>query len=230
VTRLLEPRSEPGRRWFYDHVWDNWRWRLLFHIFFSRFVMGRLGRDPEFFRYVEGSVSDRILARAKYAVTTLPTHANPYLEYILTGNFGRSLPRYLRPEHFQAVRQGLDELTLFHGSIEQSSRDSRRFDGFNLSDVFEYLDPNTSREIYAELLSIAQPGARLVYWNTLVPRHVPAELNGHVRPLTELSQRLFARDLAFFYCDFVVDEVISVVESRPTITFPPSLSGRLNIL
>ena len=34
------------RRAFYDEQWDTWRWRLLFRVFFSRFVMGRLGRDP----------------------------------------------------------------------------------------------------------------------------------------------------------------------------------------
>jgi S-adenosylmethionine-diacylglycerol 3-amino-3-carboxypropyl transferase len=210
VARLLEPKDESARRSFYDDVWDNWRWRLLFRIFFSRFVMGRLGRDPEFFRYVEGSVSERILARARYAATVLPTHSNPYLEYILTGGFTRSLPRYLRPEHFESVRAGLDRLTLFHGSIENVSRAHAglRFDGFNLSDIFEYVSPSIGREIYEGLLSVAKPGARLVYWNTLVPRRLPVELSDRVRPLSELSQRLFASDLAFFYCDFVVDEVM----------------------
>ena len=29
----------------------------------ARWVMARLGRDPSFFKYVEGSVGDRILAR-----------------------------------------------------------------------------------------------------------------------------------------------------------------------
>jgi S-adenosylmethionine-diacylglycerol 3-amino-3-carboxypropyl transferase len=207
VIRLLEPREETERHTFYDRVWDNWRWRLLFRLFFSRFVMGRLGRDPEFFRYVEGRVSDRLLARAKYAVTVLPTHENPFLEYILTGNFNRALPRYLRPQHFESIRAGLDRVTLFHGSIDEASHHGTPFDGFNLSDIFEYLDRSTSREIYDKLLGMAKTGARFVYWNTLVPRHLPVELTGRVRPLTELSQRLFARDRAFFYCDFVVDEV-----------------------
>jgi S-adenosylmethionine-diacylglycerol 3-amino-3-carboxypropyl transferase len=211
IGRLLEPRDEAGRHAFYDTVWDNWRWRLLFRIFFSRFVMGRLGRDPEFFRYVEGSVSDRILARSKYAVTILPTHTNPYLEFILTGRFERSLPRYLRPEYFQAIRNGLERLSLFHGSIEsvRSGHAAARFDGFNLSDIFEYVDTATSTRIYTELVKMANPGARLAYWNTLVPRHLPAELHDRVRPLTELSRQLLARDKAFFYCDFAVDEVMN---------------------
>src|SRR6185295_4016104 len=59
VLGLLGERDEAGRREFYRQQWNNLRWRLLFRIFFSRFAMGRLGRDPEFFRYVEGSVAER---------------------------------------------------------------------------------------------------------------------------------------------------------------------------
>ena len=92
VARLLEPRDEAGRWTFYEETWNNRRWRVLFRLFFSRFVIGRLGRDPEFFKYVEGSVSDMILSRARHALTDLPTHANPYLEYVVTGSSGRPCP------------------------------------------------------------------------------------------------------------------------------------------
>jgi len=35
----------------------------------SRLMLGRLGRDPEFLRYVEGSVAARLLQRTPYAFT-----------------------------------------------------------------------------------------------------------------------------------------------------------------
>ncbi|MFI5368936.1 MAG: DUF3419 family protein, partial [Spirochaetia bacterium] len=54
IQELLRPKSVQERRSFYDNRWDNFRWRLMFRVFFSRKVMGLLGRDPEFFRYVEG--------------------------------------------------------------------------------------------------------------------------------------------------------------------------------
>jgi S-adenosylmethionine-diacylglycerol 3-amino-3-carboxypropyl transferase len=209
VARLLEPKDAAARRAFWNDSWNNWRWRLLFRVFFSRFLMGRLGRDPEFFRYVEGSVSDRIMQRARYALTVLPTDCNPYLDYIATGNFSSALPRYLRREHFEAIRSGLGRLTLFHGPIEQAAHAhaAAGFDAFNLSDIFEYVSSKASRALYGELLNFATPGARLAYWNTLVPRTCPPEYAGRARPLTELSAELFARDNAFFYCHFQVDEV-----------------------
>lgn len=208
TLRLLEPKNVDERKRFWNDEWNNYRWRLLFGIFFSRFVMGRLGRDPEFFRYVEGSVSDRILQRAEYALTVLSTHNNPFLDYIVHGNFGETLPLYLRRENFDAIRSGLDRLTLVHGSIDEAGRNSGgEFDAFNLSDIFEYLEPDTSRRLYVDLVDLARPGARFAYWNTLVHRSCPPELLGRVRPLKVLAGELFKRDRAFFYCNFEVDEV-----------------------
>ena len=219
---LLAEKSEAERHEFYDRVWDTLRWRLLFRVFFGRFVMGRLGRDREFFRYVEGSVAERILARTRYALTVLPVHRNPYLEYILTGGFERNLPRYLRPDRFAALKENLGNLRLVHGPIQApaqapvqaGAKDAAAgsdelaggFDGFNLSDVFEYLDPALCREVYGALLGAARPGARFAYWNMLVPRSCPPELAGRVVPLADEAERLFRRDMAFFYSAFVLEE------------------------
>ncbi|HBL27485.1 MAG TPA: DUF3419 domain-containing protein [Acidobacteria bacterium] len=209
VLDLLTERDEAGRHRFYEETWNTWRWRLLFRLFFSRFAMGRLGRDPEFFRFVEGSVAERILARARYALTTLAPHENPYIGCILTGTYGTALPRFLRPEVFAAAKQGIDRLTLFEGPVEAAAaaHRGRGFDGFNLSDLFEYLDTAASESIYGRLLDTARPGARFAYWHLLVPRRLAAAFPGRVRPLDAEAAALFARDQAFFYSAFVLDEV-----------------------
>jgi S-adenosylmethionine-diacylglycerol 3-amino-3-carboxypropyl transferase len=210
VLALLDEKDQAGRQEFYDWRWSNTRWRLLFRVFFSRFVMGRLGRDPEFFRYVEGSVSERILARTEYALTVLPVHQNPYVEFILTGNFRRALPLYLRPEVHAGVKKHLDRLTLFEGPVDEAAAVHRGpgFDGYNLSDIFEYLDPEASAAVYGRLLDTARPGARFAYWNMLVPRRLAERYPDRVRPLDAEARELFARDLAFFYSAFVLEEAI----------------------
>ena len=209
VLELLRERDETERARFYDETWNTWRWRLLFRIFFSRFTMGRLGRDPEFFRYVEGSVAERLLARTRDALTLLPPETNPYIEFILTGRFGNSLPRYLRPEVFAAAKKGTDRLTLFQGSIEEAAAEHRGagFDGFNLSDIFEYIDPDHSAAIYGRLLDAARPGARLAYWNMMVPRRLSAAFPERVRFLEAEAAGLFAQDRAFFYSAFVLEGI-----------------------
>ncbi len=182
----------------------------MFRLFFSRYVMGRLGRDPEFFRYVEGSVSDRILERARYALTELPTHDNPYLDYILFGKLRHALPRYLRPENFDHIRDGMTRLTLVEGTIEQAAalHGDDGFEGFNLSDIFEYLDDQHCERIFQTLREKSRNGARIAYWNMLAPRRRPDSMAERIAPLEELSDELFARDRAFFYSRFVVEEAI----------------------
>src|SRR5207302_6709995 len=118
VARLLEGGDRARRAAFYENAWDMWRWRLLFKVFFSRFVMGRMGRDPSFFRYVQGSVADRILERTRYALTELDPAANPYLQWILTGRHTTALPFALRPENFDAIRANLDRLEWHCCSLE----------------------------------------------------------------------------------------------------------------
>ncbi len=208
VEDLLARKPEEERHDFYERHWNTRRWRWMFRLFFSRFVMGRLGRDPEFFRYVEGSVADRILERTRYAFTVLPTHNNPYLEYVLTGRFRRALPPYLEEENWEAMRDGLDRLTLWPGTVaDAATAGSGRFDGFNLSDIFEYLDPDLCRETYATLLDAANPGARFAYWNMLVPRSCPPEFLDRVESLTDQAEVLLRRDRAFFYRTFVLEVV-----------------------
>ncbi len=208
VAQLLAEKPLAERRTFYDRTWNNFRWRLMFKVFFSRRVMGLLGRDPEFFRYVEGSVADRILQRAEYAFTVLPTHTNPYLNFIFTGSFGRTLPRYLDRERFGALRAGMDRIELVRGSAEAVAATHGPFDGFNLSDIFEYLDPPTCAAIYGSLLASSRPHARLAYWNMLVPRRRPEEFVARVQSLDARADALLAVDRAFFYRAFVLEEVM----------------------
>ncbi len=208
VDELLREKTFEERRRFYDERWDGVRWRAMFSVFFSRFVMGRLGRDPEFFRFVEGSVADRIRSRAEYAFTQLPTHDNPYLTSIFTGNYGAALPRYLRPDSLSSLRSGMDRLQIRQGPIDEVGFEAGGgFDGYNLSDIFEYLDPATTERLYGRLLDTARPGARLAYWNMLVPRRRPEASAGRITERTDLADEFFKRDRAFFYSAFVIDEV-----------------------
>jgi S-adenosylmethionine-diacylglycerol 3-amino-3-carboxypropyl transferase len=210
IKSLLSGRTLQDRQMFYDREWDTWRWRLLFHVFFSRFVMGRLGRDPSFFQYVDGRVADRILARARHALRMLDPAGNPYLQWILTGRHTTALPLALRSEHFETIRAHLDRLEWHCRSIEDFLQhdSSGRIDRFNLSDIFEYMSPENYHHLLARLAGHGKGGGRLAYWNMLVPRTRPESLAGKLRPLTEMANELHLQDKAFFYSRFVVEEVL----------------------
>lgn len=207
--QLLAERAVEDRRRFYDDVWDTTRWRLMFRVFFSRAVMGRLGRDPEFFRYVDGDVGARLLERATYAMTELAPHDNPYMHWILTGTHGASLPLALRAEHFETIRSRLDRVVLVRGRLEDAfaAGGNGGFDRFNLSDIFEYMSEAESERLLSSIADHGTPGARLAYWNMLAPRSRPASLTHRLRSLDERAAALFAQDKAFFYSRFVIEEV-----------------------
>ena len=207
VAELLRPKGEEERLAFYRERWDTWRWRMMFRIFFSETVMGRMGRDPEFFRYVEGSVAERILARVEYALTRLPVHDNPYVNYILTGSFGAALPLYARPESHAAIRENIERLEIVRGDVGAAiDRYGARFDAWNLSDIFEYMDDATFGDVAGRILGACRPGSRLAYWNMLVPRRISARFPEAASYLGERSRELSLNDRAFFYQAFHCDE------------------------
>jgi S-adenosylmethionine-diacylglycerol 3-amino-3-carboxypropyl transferase len=211
VDALLASKTRAEREQFYQQQWNNRRWRVIFKVFFSRWLMGRLGRDPEFFKYVDGKVAERILDRARHALCELDPAQNPYLHWILRGTHGEVLPMALRRECFAPIRQAVAEnrLRVVTASIEAlvEAEPERMYDAFNLSDIFEYMSETAFRELLEKVVAVARQGARLAYWNMLAPRSRPAALAPRLQPLEELAASLLREDRAFFYARFVVEEV-----------------------
>jgi S-adenosylmethionine-diacylglycerol 3-amino-3-carboxypropyl transferase len=209
IAAIFQQGKSPAeRKSFLDGTWNSWRWKLLLQAFFSRFTMGRLGRDPAFFDHVEGSVADHVARRIRHAAVDLDPAQNPYLRWILTGTHGAALPMPWREEHYETIRARLDRLDIRLGSLEAFISTGEKADGFNLSDIFEYMTPQTYEAVYGSVIAAANPGARLVYWNMMAPRRLPPAHAGRMRRLEEVEALGKAADKAFFYSDFVVEEVV----------------------
>ena len=208
-AELLTARTAAERERFYREHWNSWRWQLLFRLFFSRRIMGWLGRDPAFFDQVEGNVAGRLLERAEHAVTALDTATNPYLEFILTGRFERALPLYLRETHFSTIRDRLGAIQIVKGGLDVLRPAAHgRFSAFNLSDVFEYMTPAAFDSAAIELHGLAERGARFAHWNMLAPRRLAATQPRRFDTDQALSRRLHVLDKAFFYSAFLVEEAL----------------------
>jgi S-adenosylmethionine-diacylglycerol 3-amino-3-carboxypropyl transferase len=210
VLGLLQTRTPGERRRFYDEQWDTWRWRLLFRVFFSRIVMGWLGRDPAFFRYVETGVAATILERTRYALRELDPSDNPYVHWILTGTHGAALPFALRAEHFATIRDRLNRLEWHCTSVEEflDRMPDNALDRCNLSDLFEYVSIDHYHRMLEALIRAGRPGGRLAYWNMLAPRRRPERFANRLRSLDDLASELHRIDRAFFYSAFRVEEVL----------------------
>lgn len=207
IKGLLAPRKIAARADYYDRRWNNLRWRMLLKTFFSKTVMGRLGRDPAFFDHAEGSASDQVARNTRQALVDQDPSRNPYLAWILTGTHGDALPLALRPEHFDVIRERIDRLEVRLSTIEALAEQGVRADAFNLSDIFEYMSQAAHEAAYRSVLDCARPGARIAYWNMMAPRRAPASLADRITQDRALEAKLRPMDKAFFYSDFVVETV-----------------------
>jgi S-adenosylmethionine-diacylglycerol 3-amino-3-carboxypropyl transferase len=209
VNALFERRTTEEQAHFYQNTWNTWRWRLLFRIFFSKYVMGRYGRDPEFQKQVQGSVSEFIFGKAAGHLASAAAQDNFILRYTLTGSFGGLLPHYLHQEHYPLIRANLGRLHWKEGFAQTAIGHYGKFHCMNLSDIFEYMDAGLFGETARTLVAGTEKDGRLGYWNLMVPRRISQIVPESVEYMETEAERLTAIDKGFFYNRFMLDKVVS---------------------
>jgi S-adenosylmethionine-diacylglycerol 3-amino-3-carboxypropyl transferase len=207
---LLAGQSEAERHAWVEDCRRDWRWRLLFRLFFSRAALGGFGTDPRQVRYGAIPQGELVLERLEHVLTSLDPRDNPYLHWILLGRYGSCLPRALRPESQERIRRHLGRLELRPVSLEDwlAEASAGPFDRFNLSNVFEYASPQATTALLGGLHGRAAPGARLLCWNRLAERDTRLAPAGTWAPSAELEEALHRRDRVFFYRRLVLAEAI----------------------
>ena len=228
IEKLLEKKSRQERIEYYDNHWNNFRWKLMFKLFFSKYIVGKLGRDKEFFRYAEKNISEEMKERSRYALCELNPYENPYINYILTGNYRKDcLPYFLRKENFDKIRRNLHKVEILQSSVEEYlDQIDFKINKFNLSDIFEYISAENYSKLMEKIYDNAENNALLAYWNLIVERNSEKldykktdseiavtgkekNVNGKkYERMKELDRKLHEKDMTFFYTDFVVEKVI----------------------
>jgi len=205
---LLEKKTKQERYEFYEKKWNNLRWKMLFRIFFSRVVMGKLGRDKAFFRYVNVNVAEHILERTKYAITELDTSENSYLHYIINGKYDKVLPVAYRKENFEIIKQNIDKIVLLSETVETfvEREDVEYISKYNLSDIFEYMSDEQMCEIIEKIFTKSGTGTKIAYWNMLADKRASKYFE-NLQYKEKQSQQLLNKDKAFFYSNFIIEEI-----------------------
>lgn len=206
ITELFEEKSAQEQAAFFQKRWNNLRWRMLFRVFFSKFVMGRFGRDPEFLKEVEIPVSEFIAKKSSQHLSDVACQHNYFLQFILRGKFMTALPHYARKEHFETIRANIDRLTVFEGLAESAFEQFSGFNRFNLSNIFEYMNPELFTAVVNNLVQHGTPGSRYAYWNLMVPRKM-SNVHTDLEHDTRLSKDLTDRDKGFFYANVNFDSL-----------------------
>ena len=193
-----------AQRRLYRESWDTLRWRVLFRVFFGRRVMERAGRERAFFAQVqEQRVGDVFRERAAKALCDLPAATNPYLVWILTKK--NLAPPYLDDASFFTIRERLDRLRIVEADLGTHLAEAApgTYSAFNLSDCPEYLSEGATGGLLRQVARAGRSGARVVYWNLLVPR----DGRGILESDAELATALHREDRAFFYGRLVIERL-----------------------
>lgn len=204
IDELFREKSGEEQEVFYHKRWNNFRWRLLFRVFFSKFIMGKFGRDPQFLKEVEIPVADFIFGKAGKHLASTACQQNYLLHYILKGTFGKHLPHYARPENFEKIKLNIDKIVVYQGLAENAFKTFGKFDKFNLSNIFEYMNPEIFSAVCENLLANGKENARYTYWNLMVPRKMHA-INANLKSIYTGSEWT---DAGFFYSSYFTDEKI----------------------
>jgi S-adenosylmethionine-diacylglycerol 3-amino-3-carboxypropyl transferase len=210
VDGLFRERDRDARERFYEVTWDNWRWRLLFRLFFNKAVMSRRGLSADYFRFDDGtsSFAESFARRTRQVIVELPVHTNYFLAQYVHGRYlgDDRLPEYLRPEHFETIRRRVERVEMRVADVRDAFDDVARasFDGICLTNVFELMSEAEMAAVLPKIASALRPGGRMTLRNLMIPRSVPRELSHLLVLDAERSRALHRADRSFVYRSFQV--------------------------
>jgi S-adenosylmethionine-diacylglycerol 3-amino-3-carboxypropyl transferase len=170
--------------------------------------MGKYGRDPEFLKEVNVTVSNYIYMKAERQLKKPMAQENHILYFNLNGNFGSHLPHYLKEENYSSIQKNIGKLILLEGYTHDAISHYGKFDGMNLSNIFEYMDKELFKGTAQNLVEGSDKGSRLCYWNLMVPRRISGVLDSKVQYEKETSSMLSEKDKGFFYNQFIAETVL----------------------
>jgi S-adenosylmethionine-diacylglycerol 3-amino-3-carboxypropyl transferase len=190
---------------FYADRWDTPQWRMIFRVFFNRFILARRGLDAAYFRFDDGSGSfaESFLRRARHAMTAIPIRGNYFLHQYVLGGYRspEETPDYLREANYATIRDRLDRIEVVTADVKEwlAGRPAGSMDGFALSNICEMMDQADTARTFSQVLRVARPGARACFRNLMVPRSVPADLADRIVVDGDLSRSIRLADRSFVY-------------------------------
>lgn len=205
VQQLLQLKTIAEQEAFYNETWNTWRWRLLMRIFFSKYVMGKYGRDPKFLAHVKLSVPEYIRQKAEGHLRSHVCSENYFLQMAFTGRWGMALPFYLRQENFENIKANIYKLSLHNQSADEAIA-AKSFDACNLSNIFEYMSEAEFAAVAQRWSEVLPKGCRLAYWNLMAGRCFSEIMPQWYRHC--ISGSIFEDDKGFFYSRFLAEEKI----------------------
>jgi S-adenosylmethionine-diacylglycerol 3-amino-3-carboxypropyl transferase len=206
LEALFTERGRQDRYRFYQERWDGPVWRLIFRAFFNKHVLASRGLAADYFTFADGeSFADAFARRTKRVLTELAPRDNPFVAQYVLGRYldEDHLPEYLQASNFELIRERAPRLTVRAADVRQLADDfpEGRFDGLCLSNVFELMSEDETRQTLDRIARVVDGGGRITLRNLMVPRAAALETSALVLD-GQVGERLHERDRSFVYRSF----------------------------
>ncbi len=160
----------------------------------------------------DGSVAQVLRQRLEKLACHYPLRDNHFAWQAFARRYPKphegTLPTYLRPENYAAIRDNVERVTVHHASFTELLLQKRAasVDRYVLLDAQDWMTDQQLNELWAEITRTAAPGARVVFRtaaekSVIDGRVVPALLD-HWSYMQERSRELTLQDRSAIYGGF----------------------------
>lgn len=201
IEKLASFKNIAMQKKYYENVINNKKLNFIFNMFFGFKVMGKFGRDKSFYDYVDDKKNSgqKFREHFDYGITHIVNYNNPYMNYVLTNRFTDScLPIYLQKENFNTIKKRIDRIIVQQTDLIGIEG---KFDFFNLSDIFEYMDKKDFEKNCEKLYSLTKKNSKVAYYNMQGKKYLDKD---NFKLLEKTSQTLTNKMQAYFYNEFLV--------------------------
>jgi S-adenosylmethionine-diacylglycerol 3-amino-3-carboxypropyl transferase len=182
------------------------------------FFLHALGVPPRqyetFVRETHGDVLGAYRDRVRKLLCDFPISENYFAWQALSRTYDidrrRAVPDYLRPEHFDRLRDGVHRVHTHHDKLTPHLKRQPRgtYDRFIFLDAQDWMTPEQIAELWAEVARVGPEGSRIIFRTggaeSPIESSLPPDLMSRFTREHELSARLHAQDRSSIYGGFHV--------------------------
>jgi len=200
LHELLAQSDVRAQQDFYQRVWNNRRWRLLFRLFYGRKTMSLTYASGFYARAQDASFGGGMRDLVEYGLTQVPMQSNYFVFHNLTGFYKAhdddALPPYLTHASMRRIREAATGLQIVDGSMTEYLRrcPSGSVDGVALSNICEWLPEEQVEDLFEQLLRVCKPGATVCFRHHMGRTEVPQHFREMFVENETLGNELIARD------------------------------------
>ncbi len=209
IQSLFVKKTEEEQRKFYDNIWNTWKWRFLFTIYFSKRVTSNSARNKKLFKYVNTkNISNHYLNNVANSICNNPSK-NFFLHYVFTGKYNKeNLPMYLIKENLSIIKERVDRIKIISNDLATFIKENHEiYNKYNLSNIFETLSVEKTSNIFIDIAKHGGNNTKLVYINHLVDRTFPEQLSNTIIHDIRNEEILNKKNMAFFYKKIHIDYI-----------------------